>query len=97
MTRYRLSLWLFNLCVGCIIQYASWDNSQAGINIAGRNINIHRYEDDTSLIAESKELKTLSMRRGDENTGLKLIIQKTIHKTILPIHGIQSHHFMAYL
>ena len=75
MTRCRLSLWLLNLYVGCIIQYASLDNSQAGINIAGRSINIHRYEDDTTLIAESKELKTLSMRRRDEKTGLKLKIQ----------------------
>ena len=38
-------------------------------------INIYRYEDDTTLIAESKELKTLSMRRRDEKTGLKLKIQ----------------------
>ena len=58
MTRYTLSLWLFNLYVGYIIQYAGLDKSQAGIKIAGRNINIHRYEDDTKLIAESKELET---------------------------------------
>ena len=95
MTRYRLSLWLFNLYVGCIIRYVSLDNSQAGIKITGRSINIHGYEDDTTLIAESKELKTLLMRRGDEKTGLKLNIQKTIHKKIFTIHGIQSHHFMA--
>ena len=63
MTRYTLSLWLFNLYVRNIIQYAVLDKSQAGIKIAGRSINIHRYEDDTALIAESKEkLKSLMMR-----------------------------------
>ena len=55
MTRYTLSLWLCNLYVGYIIQYAGLDKFQAGIKIAGRSINIHRYEDDTSLIAESKK------------------------------------------
>ena len=58
MTMYTLSLWLLNLYVGKIIQYAGLHKSQDGIKIAGRNINIHRYEDDTTLIAESKELKT---------------------------------------
>ena len=63
MTRYALSLWLFNLYVGYIIQYAGLDKSQAVIKIAGRSINIHRYEDDTTIIAESKEeLKSLWMR-----------------------------------
>ena len=55
MTRYTLSLWLCNLYVRYIIQYAVLDKSQAGIKIAGRNINIHRYEDDTALMAEIKE------------------------------------------
>ena len=69
--------------------------SQAGIKIAGRNINIHRYEDDTVLMAESREeLKSLLMR-GDSKTGLKLI-QNTLHKNILNIHGIWSHRIMAY-
>ena len=59
MTRYILSLWLLNLYVGKIIWYAGLHKSQDGIKIAGININIHRYEDDTTLkIAESKELKT---------------------------------------
>ena len=69
MTRYTLSLWLFNLYVGYFIQYAGLDKSQAGMKIAGRNINIHRSEDDTALVAESKELKSLFMRRGDAKTG----------------------------
>ena len=95
MTRYTLSLWLFNLYVRYIIQYAGLDKSQAGIKIARRNINIHKYEDDTALMAESKEeQKSLLVRRGDAKTGLKLNIQTTIHKNILNIHGIRSppHH-----
>ena len=96
MTRCTFSLELFNFYTGYIIRYAGLHKSQAGIKIAGRNINIHRYEDDTALRAESKELKSLLMRRGDAKTGLKLNIQKTIHKNILNIHGIQSHHIMAY-
>ena len=63
MTRYTESLWLFNLYVGYIIQYAGLDKSQAAIKIAGRSISIHRYEDDITLIAESKKvLKRLLMR-----------------------------------
>ena len=81
MTRYTLSLWLFNLYVRYIIQYAGLDKSQAGIKIAGRSINIHRYEDDTTLIAESKEkLKSLAMRRGDEKTSLNSTFKKLFTK-----------------
>ena len=76
--------------------YAGLHKSQAGIKIAGRNIKIHRYEDDTALMAEIKELKRLLMRRGDAKTVLKINIQTTIHKNILNIHGIRSHHIMAY-
>ena len=58
---------VINACVWCISQYAGLDKSQAGIKIPGRSINIHRYEDNTTIIAESKkELKNLSMRRGDK-------------------------------
>ena len=58
---------------------ARLDESQAGIKIAGRNISNLRYADDTTLIAESGELKTLLKRVKDENekAGLKLNIQKT--------------------
>ena len=55
------------------------EEAQAGINIAGRNINNLRYADDTTLMAESKEeLKSLLMRVKEENekVGLKLNIQK---------------------
>ena len=59
---------------------AGLEDAQAGIKIAGRNINNLRYADDTNLIAESKEeLKSLLMNMKEENkkVGLKLNIQKT--------------------
>ena len=80
MTRYTLSLWLCNLYVAYIIQYAGLDKSQAGLKITGRSINIHRYEDNTTLIIESKELKNLSMRRGDEKTSLNSTFKKLFTK-----------------
>ena len=80
MTRYTLSLWLCNLYVAYIIQYAGLDKSQAGLKIAGRSINIHRYEDNTTLIIESKVLKSLSMRRGDEKTSLNSTFKKLFTK-----------------
>ena len=49
---------------------------QAGIKISGRNINNLRYADDTTLMAENKELKSLLMKES-EKVGLKLNIQKT--------------------
>ena len=74
-------VWLCNLYVGYIIQYAALDKSEAGIKIAGRSINIHRYEDDTTLIIESKEeLKSLSVRRGDEKTSLNSTFKKPFTK-----------------
>ena len=68
------------------------EDTQAGIKIAGRNINNLRYADDITLMAEGKEeLKSLLMKvkEKSEKVGLKLNIQKT------KIHGIWSHHFMA--
>ena len=59
---------------------AGLDEAQAGIKIAGRNINNHRYPDDTILMAESEEeLKSLLMKvkEKSEKVGLKLNIQKT--------------------
>ena len=58
---------------------AGLDETQAGIKIAGRNINNLRYSDDTSLMAESEELKSLLMKVKEESekVGLKLNIQKT--------------------
>ena len=66
--------------------------TQAGIKIARRNINNHRYADDTTLMAESEEeLKSLLMKVKEESekVGLKLNIQKNED------HGIWSHHFMG--
>ena len=58
---------------------AGLDEAQAGIKIAKRNINNLRYADDTTIIAESKELKSLLMKVKEENekVGLKLNIHKT--------------------
>ena len=58
---------------------AGLDEAQAGIKIAGRNINNLRYADDTTLMAESRELKSLLMKVKEESekSGLKLNIQKT--------------------
>ena len=68
---------------------ARLDEAQAGIKIAGRNINNLRYTDDTTLMAESKGLKSLLMKVKEESekVGLKLSIQKD--------KIIRSHHFMA--
>ena len=58
---------------------AGLDEAQTGIKIAGRNINNLRYADDTTLMAESEELKSLLMKLKEEseNVGLKLNVQKT--------------------
>ena len=58
---------------------AGLEETQAGIRIAGRNINNLRYADDTTLMAENEELKRLLMKvkEGSEKVGLKLNIQKT--------------------
>ena len=74
-----LSPCLFNLYAEYILRNAGLDDAQAGIKIAGRNINNLRYEDDTTLMAESKELKSLliNVKEESEKSGLKLNIQKT--------------------
>ena len=60
------------------MQNAGLDEAQAGIKIARRNINNLRYADDTTLMEESEELKSLLMKmKGSEKAGLKLNIQKT--------------------
>ena len=57
---------------------AGLEEAQAGIKIVGRNINNLRYADDTTLMAESKELKSCLMKvKENEKAGLKLNIQKT--------------------
>ena len=65
------------------------DEAQAGIKIAGRNINNPRYVDDTNLMAEREELKSLLMKvkEESENAGLKLNIQKTKIMASGPIYS----------
>ena len=76
---FILSPCLFNLYAEYIMWNARLDEAQAGIKIAGRNINNLRYADDTTLMAEGKEeLKSLLMKVKEESekAGLKLSIQK---------------------
>ena len=65
---------------------ARLDEAQPGIKIARRNVNNLRYADDTTFMAESKELKSLLIRvkKESEKVGLKLNIQKT---KIMALHG----------
>ena len=86
-----LSPCLCNLYAEYIMRNAGLEEAQAGITIAGRNINNLRYADDTTLMAESEELKRLLMKVKEESekVGLKLNIQKT------KIMASSSHHFMA--
>ena len=75
-----LSPCLFNLYAEYIMRNAGLEETQAGVKIAGRNINNLRYADDTTLMAESEEeLKSLLMKVKEESgkDGLKLNIQKT--------------------
>ena len=75
-----LSLCLFNLYAEYVMQIARLDEIQAGIKVAGRNINNFRYADDTTYKAESEEeLKSLLMKVKEESekVGLTLNIQKT--------------------
>ena len=75
-----LSPCLFNLHAKYIMRNAGLEEAQAGIKIAGRNINNLRYADDTTLMAESEEeLKSplMKVKVESENVGLKLNIQKT--------------------
>ena len=62
-----LSLCLFNLYAEYIVRNAGLDETQARIKIAGRNINNLRYADDTTLMAESEELKSLLMKVKEES------------------------------
>ena len=78
---------------------AGLEEAQGGIKIAGRNINNLRYADDTTLMAESKELKSLLMKVKEESEkfDLKLNIQKTKIMASGPIISwqIDGKHFMG--
>ena len=86
-----LSPCLFNLNAEYIMRNAGLEEAQAGIKIAGRNISNLRYADDTTLMAESEELKSLLMKVKEESdkVGLKLNIQKTKIMASSPITSWQ--------
>ena len=83
-----LSPCLFNLCAEYIMRNAGLDEAQAGIKIAGSNINNLKCADDTTLMAESEEeLKSILMKVKEERekVGLKLNIQKTKIMASIPM------------
>ena len=87
-----LSPCLFNFYAEYIMQNATLDEAQAGIKIAGRNINNLRYADDTTFMAESEEeLKSLliKVKKESEKVGLKFNIQKTKIMASSPITSWQ--------
>ena len=87
-----MSLCLFNLYAEYIMRNAGLEEAQAGIKIAGRNINNLRYANDTTLMAESEEeLKSLlrKVKEESEKAGLKLNIQKTKIMASSPITSWQ--------
>ena len=86
-----LSPCLFNLHAEYIMRNPGLDEAQAGIKIARRNIYNLRYADDTTLMAESEELKSLLMKvkEGSEEIGLKLNIQKNKIMAYVPITSWQ--------
>ena len=85
-----LSPCLFNLYAEYIMKNVGLDEAQTGLKISGRNINNFSYADDTTLMAESDELKSLLMKVKEESeeVGLKLNIQKTKSWHQVPsLHG----------
>ena len=84
MSEGRVKAWIS--CIDCGLEEA-----QAGIKIAGRNINNLRYVDDTTLMAESEELKSLLMKVKEESKKSWLKAQHSENED----HGIWSHHFMG--
>ena len=86
-----LSPCLFNLYAEYIMRNAGLSEAPAGIKIAGRNISNFRYADNTTLMAESEELKSLWMKVKEESEefGLKLNMQKTKIMTSSPITSWQ--------
>ena len=85
---YILSPCLFNLYAEHIMRNTGLDEAQAGIKLAGRNINNLRYTDDITLMAESEEKLTcllMKVKEESEKAGLKLNIQKTKIMACSPI------------
>ena len=86
-----LSPCLFNFYAEYIMRNAGLEETQAGIKIARRNINDLRYVDDTTLMAESEELRSLLMRVKEESGKCWLKAQHSENED----DGIWPHHFMA--
>ena len=92
MSRLYIVIYLFDLHAEYIMRNAGLDEAQAGIKIAGININNLRYANDTTLMAESEEeIKSLLMKVKEESekVGLKLNIQKTKIMASSPITSWQ--------
>ena len=90
MSRLYIATPLINLYADYIMRNTGLDEAQAGIKIAGINMNNLRYADDTTLMAESEELKSLLMKvKESEKVGLKLNIQKTKIMASAPITSWQ--------
>ena len=92
MQRLYIVTLLFNFYAESIMRNAGLEEAQAGIKIAGRNINNLRYADDTSLMAENEEeLKSLLIKMNEESekVGLKLNIKKTKIMASRPITSWQ--------
>ena len=87
-----LSPCLFNLHAEYIMRNTGLEDAQAGIKIAGRNVNKLRYADDTTLMAESEEelQSLLKVKEESEKVGLKLNIQKTKIMASGPITSWQT-------
>ena len=88
---YIFSPGLFNVYVEYIMKNTGLEEAQAGIKIAGRNTSNLRYADDTTLIAESEELKSflMKMKEESEKVGLKFSTQKTKIMASGPINSEQ--------
>ena len=84
-----MKLCLFNFYAEYIMRNAGLEEAQAGIKIAGRNINNLRYADDTTLTAESEEELLMKVKEEGETVGLKLNIQKTKIMASSPITSWQ--------
>ena len=86
---YVLSPWLFNLYAEYIMRNTGLEEAQAGIKIARRNINSLRYTDDTTLMAEREELKSLLMKvkEKSEKVGLKIFRKLRSWYLVPSFHG----------
>ena len=92
MSRLYIVTCLFNLYAEYFMRNARLCEAQAGIKIAGRNINTLRYADDTTLMAESEEeLKSLLMKVKEESEKIWLKTQHSENED----HGMSFHHFMS--